>query len=196
MAVLTRSRRWLAGSIFHLLARDYPKHVENSDRGDRMAKRRGKRGTDLDILVTAADPHCPYTRHPEHVDRVCHGHVVNTHWPRLMLRDGFRDPEHEIPRTTPVHRMTLPQILRLVAGRWPRLYRVRTIERALRHCARLGIVAVLEPKGDPRFDQLWVWEYIAKTAEIVGCEVSARALPENASALVPAAAVDIDTWTI
>ena len=196
MALLTRTRRWLGGSIFHLKARDYPKHVENSDRGDRMAKRRGKRGTDLDILITVADPHCPYRGHPEHVDGVCHGHVVNTHWPRLMLRDGFRDPKGLISRTTPVKRMTLPEILRLVAGRWPRRYHVRTLERALRHCAKLGRVAVLEPKGDPRFDQLRVWEYIAKTAEAAGCEVSARALPENASALVPAHAVGIDTWTI
>ena len=196
MALLTRTRRWLGRSIFHLKARDYPKHVENSPRGDWMAKRRGKRGTDLDILMTAADPHCPYRGHPEHVDGECRGHVVNTHWPRLMLRDGFRDPFDKIPHTTPVHRMTLRQVLRLAAGRWPRRYHVRTIERALRHCGRLGIVAVLEPKGDPRLEQLWVWEYIAKVADAVGCEVSARALPENAAALVPAHAVGIDTWII
>lgn len=196
MSVLTRTRRWLAGSIFHLKAREAPKHVENSNRGDRRAKRRGKRGTDLDILMTEADPDCPFEDHPEHVRGECHGHVVNTHWARLMLRDDFRDPKRKIARATPVHRMTLRQVLRLVAGRWPRLYRVRTLEQALRHCADLGLVAVLEPKGDHRFTQLWVWEYIAATAELVGCTVSVRALPENDAALEPARRVGFEAWQI
>ena len=178
MALRTLARRLLAGSIFHLRARDYPKHVENSDRGDRMAKRRGKRGIDLDILITRDN------------------RVVNTHWGQPMVRDGFRDPFGQLQPTTPVKRMTWAEASRLRAGRWPRRYRIRSIEHALRHCARLGLVAVLEPKGDQRFTKDLVWQEIAKTAEVFGCTVSVRALPENADALPAARRAGFKAWEI
>lgn len=181
MSLTTRARRWYRGLIGHVQA-PTPKHVENSNRGDKRAKRRRKKGNDLDLLITAADPHCPYVDHPEHLDGKCLGHVVNTHWPHPMLRDGFRDPKRQISPHRPVKKLTLPQVLRLVAGRL-RKYHIRTIEQALTHCAEIGIAAVLEPKGDPRFDQERVWLYIFAVAQQVGATVSIRALPENASAL-------------
>lgn len=177
MVLLTRARRWLGGSIFHV---SYPrmKHEENSNRGDREAKRRDKRGTDLDILITHD------------------GRVVNTHWPRPMERDGFRDPYRKLPRNARVADMTWEEVRRLRAGRWPRRYHIRSIEAALKHCARLGLVAVLEPKGDPRFKQQQVWDHIARVAEDVGCSVSVRALAENAAALAPARRAGFETWEI
>jgi hypothetical protein len=202
MALLTRTRRWVNRHGIGHVKHPIPKHVENSDRGDLRAKRQGKRSNDLDLQMTMADPECPYVGHPEHVDGVCHGHVVNTHWLRALLRDGFRDPLGRIPRHKRVDRLTLRQVLRLRAGRWPRRYRIRTIERALRHCARVGIVAVLEPKGDPRFRQDWVWEYIFAVAEDVGCTIAIRALPENAAALPVARRVaarsgqHVEAWEI
>jgi hypothetical protein len=85
--------------------------------------------------------------------------------------------------------MTWTQVSRLVAGRWPRRYRIRSIEAALYHCARLGLIAYLEPKGDPRFAQDWPWQHIRAVADDVGCHVRVRALPQNADALEPAARV-------
>lgn len=178
MSLRTATRRWLRGSIFHIKARVAPKHVENSNRGDKRAKRAGKRGTDLDILITKD------------------GRVVNTHWPRPLLRDGFRDPHGRIAKMARVRDLTWVQVSRLRAGRWPRRYRIRSIEAALAHCAKLGLVAVLEPKGDPRFKSAAVWEHIAEVAEDVGCAVSVRALPENADALPYAKAAGFRTWVI
>lgn len=196
MALITHARRWFRGLIFHVEWPRY-KHEENSPRGDREAKRRGKRGTDLDLLITKADPHCPLPAgDPEHVNGACRGHIVNTHWPHLMLRDGFRDPKKALPRHLAVDEMTLPQVLRLVAGRWPRRYRVRRLVAALRHCGRLGLAAVVEPKGDPRFEEQWRWDYIAAVADDTGCAISVRALPENASALIPARRAEIEEWEI
>jgi hypothetical protein len=177
MALLTRARAWLGGSIFHVA---YPvmKHVENSNRGDRQAKRLGKRGTDLDMLITQD------------------GRIVNTHWPHPMLRDGFRDPYGRVDKDTPVHHLTWVEVSRLRAGRWPRRYRIRSIEQALKHCARLGIVAVLEPKGDPRFVKDWPWQHIRAVADDVGATVSVRALPQNADALPAARRAGFEAWEI
>ena len=183
MPLLTRARRWLRGSIFHV---KYPrmKHEENSNRGDREARRRGLRGTDLDMQITAD------------------GRIVNTHWARPMIHDRFRDPYHEIKPSTPVSKLTFDEVSRLVAGRRPRRYRIRSIEQALRHCAKLGLVAVLEPKGDPSFAKDWPWEHIYTVAEQVGCALAIRALPENAEALKAARrvaardGVTVETWRL
>lgn len=176
MALLTRARRLIHG-IGHV---EYPtpKHVENSDRGDRRARRQGKDGNDLDLQITKDN------------------RIVNTHWARPMIKDGFRDPRSLIPPHKMVRELTWVQVSRLVAGRWPRRYRIRSIERALYHCARLRIVAVLEPKGDPRFREDWVWQHIAAVAEDVGCTASVRALPENAAALEPARRAGFEAWRI
>lgn len=202
MALLTRTRRWLAGSIFHV---QWPrmKHEENSNRGDREAKRRHKRGTDLDLTISEADPKCPLRGDPEHgPDDVCRGHILNNHWLRALLRDRFRDPLGKIRRRARIDRLTWPQVSRLVAVTRGRRYRIRRIKRRLRHCARLGLVAVLEPKGDPRFELDWPWEYLFAVAEDVGCTIAIRALPENKAALEAArrvaarSGVHVETWGI
>jgi len=196
VALLTRARRWYRGRIGHVQS-PTPKHVENSNRGDTRAKRRGKRGNDLDLQITMADPHCPYFGHPEHSpDGTCRGHIVNTHWLRLLLRDGFRDPLHLIRTRARVDRMTLPEVLRLVAGPRGAEYHVRTIDRAFAHCAEIGEAAVIEPKGDHRFRLDWPWEYMARVADRVGCTVSVRALPVNAAALEPARQAGFKAWEI
>jgi glycerophosphoryl diester phosphodiesterase len=172
----TRVRRRI-GRILHV-AHPTPKHVENSVRGIRRAHRRGFASIDLDMQITK--------------DRV----IVGTHWARPLLRDGFRDPKRRIGSHAIVRNLTWAQVARLRAGRWPRRYRISRIERLLSECARLGVVALLEPKGDPRFATDWPWQHIAAVAEDVGCTVSVRALGENAAALKPARKVGFEAWEI
>ena len=172
MTLRTRARRQI-GRILHV---KFPvmKHVENSVRGIRRAARRGYDAIDLDLQITSD------------------GVIVGTHWGRPMVHDGFHDPEGKIPRYRPVKRLRWAQVHRLVAGR----YRIQRIERLLRACARRGFVALLEPKGDPRFELDWPWQHIAAVAEDCGATVSVRALHENAAALIPAARVGFETWEI
>ena len=158
MALLTRARRRI-GRILHV-AYPTPKHVENSVRGVRRAARRGFDAIDLDMQITKD------------------GVIVGTHWGRPLIKDGFRDPRHLIGRHAQVRDLTWTQVSRLVAGRWPRRYRIARIERLLSECADRGVVALLEPKGDRRFAQAWPWEHIRDVAEDVGCVVSVRALTE------------------
>jgi hypothetical protein len=163
--------------IFHL---KYPhmKHEENSGRGDRYAKRHAFGAIDLDMLITADN------------------RIVNTHWDHPMLRDGFRDPLRRILPSKRVRDLTWRQVSRLVAGRFPRYYRIRPIERALTHCARLGLTAQLEPKDDPRFAEDWPWQHIRAVADDVGCHVRVYALPQNAAALAPARRAGFQAWEI
>ena len=60
-----------------------------------------------------------------------------------MIHDGFRDPYGRIQPHKMVRELTWAEVSRLVAGRRPRRYRIRSIEAALKHCARVGIVAVV-----------------------------------------------------
>jgi hypothetical protein len=202
MTLHTRPRRWFRGSIFHV---QWPrmKHEENSNRGDREANRRGKRGTDIDLTISEADPKCPLHGDPEHgPGDTCRGHILRNHWLRALLRDRFRDPLKKIARRARIDRLTWPQIHRLVAVTRGKKYRISRIRRALLHCARLGLVAVLEPKGDPRLKLDWPWEYIFAVAEDVGCTIAIRALPENKAALATAkrvatrSGVHVETWEI
>lgn len=202
MGLLTRPRRWFRGSILHVES-PRMKHEENSDQGDLEAKRRRKRGIDLDLTMSEADPNCPLIGDREHgPGDVCRGHILNNHWLRALLRDRFRDPRRRIGRRARVDRLTWPQVHRLVAVTRGRKYHIRRIRRALRRCARLGRVAVLEPKGDPRFEQEWPWAYMFAVAEDLGCTVSIRALPENAPALAVARRVatqmgtHVEAWRI
>lgn len=172
MALRTRARRNI-GRILHY--KQPRKHIENSLRGIRRAARGHFDAIDLDMQITSD------------------GRIVGTHWGRPMVLDGFHDPERKIPRYTPVRRMTYAQVRRLVT---PGRYRIQPIETLLRACARRGIVALLEPKGDPRFRQDWPWEHLADVADDVGCTVSVRALPENAAALAPAERAGFEAWQI
>ena len=137
------------------------KHEENSLRGIRYAARHGFDAIDIDMLITSDDV------------------IVGCHWPEPMERDGFRDPRHKIGRDTPVRRMTWEQVSRLVAGHWPRRYRIQRIERLLAACAKRGIIAYLEPKGDPRFELDWPWQEIRKHADVVGAHVRVRVLRDH-----------------
>lgn len=203
MALLTRARRWVnRHGIGHVKA-PIPKHVENSDRGDLRAKRQGKRSNDLDLTISEADPACPLIGDLEHgPGDVCRGHILNNHWLRALLRDRFVDPLNRIGNRARIDRLTWPQIYRLFAVTNGRKYRIRRIRRALRHCARIGEVAILEPKGDRRFLQEWTWEYIFAVAEDVGCTIAVRALPQNAAALAVARRVaarsgqHVEAWEI
>jgi glycerophosphoryl diester phosphodiesterase len=170
---LTRARRRI-GRIFHL---QFPrmKHEENSVRGAVYASRHGYRAIDLDLQITAD------------------GFVVVTHWARPMRRDRFYDPKHKIGPNRPVSKLDWWQVRRL---RTHDGYQIRTIERMLRVCARLGIVALLEPKGDPRFKRAEIWRHIAAVADDVGCTVSVRALRENADALPAARQAGFEAWEI
>lgn len=172
MTLRTLARRRV-GRIYHV---KWPvmKHVENSLRGIRRAAR-SYDAIDIDMQITS--------------DR----HIVATHWARPMVRDGFHDPEHKIARYTPIKRMTLAQVRRLIA---PKRYRIQPIERVLRACARRGVVAVLEPKGDRRFREDWPWEHLAAVAEDVGATVSVRALRANRAALAPAHRAGFEAWEI
>lgn len=171
MALRTLARGHV-GRIYHRLQPF--KHVENSLRGIRLAARGGYDAIDIDLQMTDD------------------GVIVATHWGRPLAHDGFHDPEGKIPRYRPVRRMTWAQVSRLVSGG----YRIRRIERILRSCADRGVVAVLEPKGDPRFTHDWPWQHIAAVADDCGATVSVRALHENADALPAARRAGFQAWEI
>ena len=150
-----------AGRIAHV-RRGVPYHRGNSIRGLQAAKRAGKRKADRDVLMTS--------------DRV----LVVTHWGR-PLKHGFRDPLGRLDRNRTIGSMTWAEVSRLRA---PGNYRINTLETDLRECARLGIEAVLEPKGDPRFRDQNVWNGIKALADRVGCRVSGYTLRANAGAVL------------
>lgn len=164
--------------IFHL---SWPrrKHEENSLRGIRAARRWLRRlrvafgWIDLDELITKADPDCPLAGDDEHVDGVCRGHQVGTHWDRPMERDGFHDPKGLIDPHTRVRDMTLAEVQRL---RTADGYRIRRIHILIRACAIAKVGAYLEPKDDPRFEQDWTWQYIARVRRRTGARIRVRSI--------------------
>ena len=152
-------------------------HRVNSIRGIRRAKRLDYPAIDIDVLIT-----------------LC-GVIIGCHWPRPLLHDGFRDPKRKVGKYADVAKLPWEVVARLVAG-WAIRYHIQRIERLLAECARLGIIAVLEPKGDPRFDHQATWDYVAKVADDLGATVKVRALEQNASALPAARAAGFDAWEI
>lgn len=172
MTLRTRAR----GHVGRILHYKQPfKHVENSLRGVTRAARGRYDAIDLDMQITSD------------------GRIVGTHWGKPMKLDGFHDPLNKIPRYTPVRRMTFAQVRRLVA---PGRYHIQPIETLLAACARRGVIALLEPKGDPRFATDAPWRHLATVAEDVGATVSVRALPANAAALAPARRAGFQAWEI
>lgn len=141
-------------SIFHV-RHGQAYHTENSVRGIRKAARTGHDEIDLDMGITS--------------DR----RIVGNHWRRPLLKDGFRDPLRRIGRNARIDDLTFTQVRRLVA--FPG-YRIQPIERLLAECAKVGIIARLEPKGDRRFEQDWPWRHIKAVADEVHCEVRMYAL--------------------
>lgn len=140
-------------SVFHLKWPHY-KHEENSIRGAIYAAEHGFSKIDLDLQLTK--------------DNV----IVVTHWARPMRRDRFYDRRARLDPDTPIDQLTWRQVKRL---RTHDGYRIRRIERMLRVCARLGIIALLEPKT-LRLARDWVWEHITQVADDVGAEIQAYAL--------------------
>lgn len=139
----------LVGWIFHP-RRGEKYHRVNSLRGIRRAKKAGATEVDIDLCITA--------------DK----RIVGNHWRRPRLKDGFRDPLGRIRLRACIDQLTFRRAHRLVAGLG---YRIQSIEVLLKECARVGIIARVEPKGDPRFTQDWPWQHIKAVAEDVGCEV-------------------------
>ena len=161
--------------IYHLKF-PHMKHEENSLRGVRRARRWLRRlfgWIDLDDLITKADPDCPLDGDDEHVDGRCLGHQVGTHWDRPMKRDRFHDPEGLIDPSTRVRDMTLAEVERLRA---PGGYRISRIHVLLRECARLKVGGYVEPKDDPRFEQDWPWQYLARVRRRTGARVKVRSI--------------------
>lgn len=171
---MTRPRR---GAIAHPVKGE-PYHRVNSLRGIRRAARQGYKRIDLDLSITKD------------------GVVVVNHWPRLMVRDGFRDPLHQLNPRTPIRRMLWANVkrLRTLGG-----YRVVTLLRALKECAAYDIEPVLEPKGDPRFETVRIWQQIHVTADQSGdAKPSVRVLRANNhhGTVVRLASTWFDTWEI
>jgi hypothetical protein len=106
--------------IFHL---EWPrmKHEENSNRGDREAKRIGCVGIDHDWQKSA------------------NGTVYNTHWADVFTRDGFRDPAGVYGPGDKFHTLPDTAVRRLVATTNGKQYRIRTADDAIRHAAAIGL---------------------------------------------------------
>ena len=161
------------GWIFHV-RHPIKKHVENSIRGIRRAARLLFAWIDIDLLITKADPDCPLPADDEeHIDGVCHGHIVGCHWDRPMLRDGFYDPEGELNPRLRVRDMSIDEALRLETKDGYKIRRVRVL---LRECALRHIGAYVEAKDDKRFELDWPWRYLNTAAKKRGCRLRARTI--------------------
>lgn len=142
--------------IYHT-AKSEPYHRGNSIRGIRRAKRRGYNATDIDLNISKDDQ------------------LVPTHWGRLVRFDGFKDPLNQLGKSAVVKRLTFDQIARL---RTDDGYRVLRLEALLRECARLGIVAVVEAKNDPRFERDYIWQQLRRLADKTGADVRVRSIKD------------------
>jgi hypothetical protein len=154
--------------IYHVEA-PTPKHVENSLRGVEYAFKHHFKKIDIDLSISY------------------NGTVYGNHWPLPCVHDGFRDPLRKIPHSKQFRFLTDEQIDRLVAGVAVRYHIIR-LESLLKRCAERRVIALLEPKGDNRFNNVAIWREIRKMADKYGTVVQVRALPDASSALMPARA--------
>lgn len=163
-------RAWLP--LFHV-PHGVPYHVENSIAGGlNRAAAGGYPAIDLDWQLTKPDPAC---RHCRQAGRVCLGHPVNTHWPRPLLRDQFRDPEGELGRFARIDRHTLDEALRLVA---PGGYRMHTDERMFREAADRDLRVAAEVKH-PRFADGEVMRRFVAEAHAAWCKMRVMKLSDG-----------------
>lgn len=169
LGALLPARRRARHGVFHVKA-PIKKHVENSIRGIITAARRLFAWIDLDLLITKADPHCPFCT-KDGVE--CRGHIVVCHWDRPMIRDGFFDPLGLLDPHTRVRDMTLEEVLRL---RTKDGYRIWRVESLLGECALKRIGAFVEPKDDPRFELDWPWQHLRAEAVRRRCRLKARTI--------------------
>lgn len=126
MARLTLIRGW---HVFHK-RKGVPYRTSNSLAGIHKAKSRGYKGIDLDLSMDAD------------------GLAYANHWPKLMIREGFRDPFRKIRTSRSISQMRTAEVKRLRVGS----QRVLSLAAALRECKRVNITACLEIKGDRRFN--------------------------------------------
>ena len=147
----------MAKGIFHL---KWPrrKHEENSPRGIREAARKGYARIDLDLSITKD------------------GVVVGCHWPRPMIRDGFRDPKKQLKRTRTVASMTWAEVSRL---RTKDGYRIWRVEDLIAVCAEEGVEPLFEPKDDARFEDVAPWHPIKKACDAHGLHPTGYSLRSN-----------------
>lgn len=148
-----------AKGIFHK-AHGVPYHFENSFRGIIYAARRGFRRIDLDLNMTQD------------------GVIVDTHWLRPMLHDGFFDRTGKmVNKQLAVNQMTWadgPRCIRHL--RTKDGYEIRSLEQALHKCAQEGIDPKLEPKADHRFENAATWVPVKALCNELGLHVSAYTL--------------------
>lgn len=151
--------------IYHVRRPLQPYRAGNSIRGVKRAARKGYQQIDLDANITRD------------------GAVVICHWPKFA-KDRFRDPTHRWDKNTKIADLTLRQVSRLRA---PGRYRILTVETMLAACARYGLVACIEVKGDPRFQSDETMRQIKHAASVTGAQVRIMTLqnlgPANAPAL-------------
>jgi glycerophosphoryl diester phosphodiesterase len=116
------------------------------------------------------------------------GAIVVTHWPRPMIRDGFRDPKKKLRRTRTVASMTLAQVQRL---RTKDGYRILTLSEALEACADAKVKPVLEPKDDRRFNDPELWRKVEAEALAVGVHPEGYSLRSNGRGRLRVAAMKL-----
>lgn len=161
---------WLP--LFHV-PRGTPYHVGNSIAGGlNAAAAGGYDAVDLDWQLSKPDPKCPQCRP---LGRVCLGHPLNTHWRRALLRDGFRDPEHEIGRFARVDRLTLAENLRLVTRDG---YRMHTAGRMFREAAARDLRVAAEVKH-PGYADHEVMRRFSDSAARAGCRMRVMKLSDG-----------------
>jgi len=149
-----------------------PKHVENSHRGIMHAAHDPHlNAIDLDGLITKADPRCPLCP-----PGTCRGHLVGCHWRTPMIHDGFHDPAGLMPRHKQIDDMTVTEALRLEAHTNGHVYHMSLLPDLVAHCGRVGVIAVVEPKPDPRWLLDWPWQQLEAAAHANGTDLRARAL--------------------
>lgn len=129
------------GRLFHV-QKGTPYHIENSLYGLVLAKRGGYEGIDLDVNASEDDV------------------IFATHWGRPMMRDGFRDPLGELPRTTDVHRMTVDEVrrLRTIDGR----FQIRRVSTLIKGARRLDLSVEVEAKPSPPLYRERAWKNLAE----------------------------------
>lgn len=147
-----------------------PYRQVNRLRGVRQAKRDGHDEIDLDTLRSKPNPKCRTCRRRK---VKCKGHDVGCHWRRPLLHDGFRDPLFRIKKDACVEDLTYEQLHRLIA---PDGSRIWLTDRLLAECAKVGIGAVLEPKGDPVYETDEPWEHFAQVGDDLGVHIRMYAL--------------------
>lgn len=180
------------GHKFHVKS-PTPKHVENSIRGSKRAKRRGYKTNDLDMLPDVVLRERAQDPTPMTFTEI-EGHIRNAHWPDCFRHDGFRDPKGILEKGDLLTEMHPHEIDRLVAGHFPR-YHIPTIEQQLALCGDIHLQALLEPKGKSR---VWrrqeVWDYLAHVAEQNSTKTAVYCL--NTLCLPYARAAGFAAWKI